>query len=534
MDDAALELITGDGGTQIRYRGRRLYPTSPISATRNRARRITPAAEALCLLASPLLGYGVEELTENLPGDSILLSVEAEPALLELSRRAGGVEARSPAEMTEWIKSLPDSWFLRFRRVQVLTLNAGYGIAPSVYRELEALIRTRLQRAWQNKMTTIHMGRLWITNLIDNLPLLSGCRDLGDLTTRRSVAVVGAAPSLDRTADALARHRDSLFVLAVDTAYTSLHDRGITPDALCVVEAQHANLDDILGTPIDGQVICADIASYSALLRMCSPENLYLFSSSFVEAALLRRLAGAGLRPMTVPPLGSVGATAVELATRLSDGPIFLFGLDFAFHHGKTHARATPQHRRLLRSRNRLTGSDPAPFTLAARTLPLRQSHGMHDSGDPVSLTTSELRTYNLVTADLCRGKESYDLGGAATPLGRKLGVDALSPILGRGAEEGARSPSRPAHELPETECGGIAPRDALEAFVEKEIAELNRFSATLRGGDWAEATAMLDRLDYLTIDFPEPGEPDRSMATRLLASASYYRGRWMRSRDRL
>lgn len=541
MDDAALELISGDGGTQIRYRGRHLYPTKPISATRTRARRLEPAAEAVCILASPLLGYGVEELATRMPQGSILLCVEADPALLELSRRVGSVDAQSPTSVKEWMTSLPDAWFYQFRRVQVLTLNGGYRVAPGVYRELETLLRARLQRAWQNKMTAIHMGRLWLTNLIDNLPLLARCRSLRELTTRKPVAIVGAAPSLDRTADTLARHRASVFVLAVDTAYRSLRDRGIIPDAVCVVEAQHANLDDVLGTPVSRQPLCADISSYSALLRKCRPDNLFLFSSTFVETSLLQRFAATGLRPTTVPPLGSVGATAVELATRVTSASLLLFGLDFAFHHGKTHARATPQHRASLRRQNRLTGTDPAPFTLAARTIPLGPPVTRTDTIGhaiqtvrPAALTTSELRTYNLVAADLCRGKPAYDLGDSPTPLGRKVTIDGISPIISNNDACQFKEDSAGGNPVRLRGGRGIGDPNAVKTFIDQEIAELDTFSAALRSGNWVDGKAMLNRLDYLTIDFPEAGKPDRSAAPRLLASAAYYRTRWLRSRNRL
>lgn len=517
MADGAPELVPSPSGTQVRYRGRPLYRNHPIAAAEARAAAVTLPEEAICIVASPLLGYGISTLHRRLPESSTLLFVEADPALLAISDKR--LEIHSPRALRRRIRELPDQWFLRFRRVWLISLNGGYRVEAAQYRDVEALVHARLQRSWQNKITTIHMGRLWITNIIANVPQLPRAGDVSTFTTNRPVAVVGAGPSLDRTVHTLARHRPELFILTVDTAYQSLLARGIRPDALCVVEAQHANLGDVLGTPIQSQIVWADIASYPGLLRRCSRNRLFFFSSTFGETSLLARLDEYGFRPAALPPLGSVGATAVELARRITTAPILLFGLDFAFAHGKTHARGTPQARRDLRIRHRLTGSDPSPFTLSARTIPLAG----------LLRTTSELVTYNRVTAELGSRAASYDLGDAPEPLGVKLEADDVEALLER-QRDNPRDRRRADNTASEVR-GPIAPdSEAVGRFITQEVSRLDRFREALASGAWEEAKPMLEKVSYLTVDFPEADEPDRSAAVRLMAAAAFYAERWKRA----
>jgi hypothetical protein len=541
MTEPFPEILPTPDGSQVRYRGRFLYPKRPCPETAARASRLSVGEDTLVLVSSPLLGYGLDELRTALPSSSELLLVEADDALLSLTRRETNISVYSLPEAGAFAAGIGERWFLRFRRIQLLSLNRGYALHSTEYRRLLTEYRGRLQRAWQNKMTLIHMGRMWISNLIENCTRLPYSRDISRVRAGKPIAVVGAGPSLDRSVRIIARHRRELFVLCVDTAYRPLIERGIEPDLLCVVEAQHANLQDIVGMPLDHQAVCADLTSHPALVRKCS--NVFFFSSSFLDIDLLDRLAETQLRPTAVAPLGSVGATAVALARVISPQPLLLFGLDFAFAHGKTHARGTQRHSMELRSHNRFLGSDASPFTLQARTLA---------SGNPrLPITTSELRTYNQVTAHLARESTAMDFGEAPLPLGRKADNEMLATMF-LGTEhstEGPRSSSTaatseaglsaepaesPLSDRPAWDGDAIEKRERALSFARSEAARLTHLIRCLKNGDWPNAEASLTQLSYLAIDFPEPEPPAPSSAPRLLAAATYYRERWLRAAARL
>lgn len=516
MPSASVDVEAGSDGQQVKYEGRRLYSSRPHSGATARARRIDLPTEALCIVASPLLGYGVDVLTSRLPESSRLILLEANPELRKLTLEYCDTPVLSLQEARTWLHDTDDASLLQFRRVHLVSLNGGYALNARAYREYEDACRVRLQRAWQNKMTTIHMGRMWIANVIENLALLPTASDAGRLRTEKPVAVVGAGPSLDCTIDTLKALRDRLFVVCVDTAYRTLVVRGIRPDLVCIVEAQHANALDFVGVPRANLAVCAELSSHPPLLRTC--RRLHLFSSTFGDAKLLDRLSQASLRPTALPPLGSVGVAALYLAGRMTEGPILTFGLDFAFLHGKTHARGTPKHLLDLRSMSRMTGSDPAPFTLSARVLATA-------AGLP--LTTSELRTYNSVAVGISACV--YDLGEAPRPLGTRIAPQDAGAVVETATCRRSRSGG--------TDPGfatGAELTERVRLLAEGEVESLSQMMRDLRAGRWQRVEDAMEGLAYVALDFPETNAVDPSSAPRLLSAAAFYRERWRRLIARL
>jgi hypothetical protein len=156
---------------------------------------------------------------------------------------------------------------------------------------------------------------------------------------------------------------------------------------------------------------------------------------------------------------------------------------------------------------------------LSARTLP---STGL-------LLTTSELLTYNRVTAAVGSRAASYDLGDAPEPLGVKLEPDDVEPLLDRQRKKPHDRGKE--HESASEVRGPIAPdAEAVGRFITQEVSRLDRFRGALAAGAWEEARPMLGELSYVTVDFPESATPDRSAAVRLMAAAAFYAERWKRA----
>src|SRR6056297_1024289 len=478
MQAQAPLLTEVSGGTSIVFKNKELYSrSSPRTRAEERAAAFELESHTLYILASPLLWYGVSNLLKKLPPSSHIIAVEQEPQLaalsishqpLELSRNEqldigfhpeGGLEAEAPdgnnpasgsAETKtpesgaagDIFKSIPalveKLGIERFRRVRVLTLNGGYRLNSRRYTELVQLLEEEIQQFWHNKYTLMHMLPLWIKNILRNLAL---CTFPADASSKKPdpktahlksrprfglpksslpVLVAGAGPSLDTHIDFIRRYRDTIYLLTVDTAYSVLLQHDIKPDMVVVQESQFYNLYDFIYQPRIEADILADISSYPQVIRL-GAGDIYLYATEFVHTQLFSRLQEAELLPPRIPPLGSVGTTAVHAALSITDSTVILAGIDFAFPPGQTHARGAPRHQLNLQHSHRFLGiEDMWPRTTKGVTTTPDASDAF---GVPMR-TTPSLRRY---ADNFARVFNSLDRMLLLKPRGLPLGIPELT-----------------------------------------------------------------------------------------------------------
>lgn len=445
----------------------------------------------------------------------------------------------------------------------MVTLSGGFGLQPGAYRSLAARLDDEIRIFWQNAMTRMRMGRLWIRNLFRNLPLIPASTPLGSLKSSLPIIVAGAGPSLDERAHMLPRdgseERGKIRILAVDTAVAPLLSHGITPDFVLAVESQQANAADFLPPPeapqVPGEIeepgegtgmtrphLICDMTAYPGVLHQLATAGLSFVSSRFAPTALFGRLSESGILPPEVPPLGSVGVLAVHLAARLTTGTVYFTGLDFSYDLERTHARGAPMQTLSLARRTRL---DPSPFfgmAVARPLLTLEGKDGRPTRSDTVLLSYAEqLRS----TVSGLPEDTVYDLSP-------DLGLPNGAPPAPQGSPGGgAPGPAATtADTVPAAAGGGATTTEAVEAGeavngrLAAEEARLSELISRLRDiiaragtdadvarDDYAEVRPMLADLDYVYLDFPDPPAPSRSFLGRVLLSALDYEGRVRRVR---
>jgi len=71
MEHDLPRLLSGDGGLQVKYRGKNLYSAvDPIASAEHKARSVNIPPESIVIVPSPLLGYGLQALVDRLPVSS--------------------------------------------------------------------------------------------------------------------------------------------------------------------------------------------------------------------------------------------------------------------------------------------------------------------------------------------------------------------------------------------------------------------------------------------------------------------------------
>ncbi|MCF7929545.1 MAG: hypothetical protein K9L68_12285, partial [Spirochaetales bacterium] len=395
---------------------------------------------------------------------------------------------------------------------------------------------------------------------------------------------------------------ESFTVMAVDTALPVLAAHGLCPDVVVAVEAQAANAGDFIGCRpcgsgageqgdpggaggavgnprgtaaagpdrslggqgsddpgdprgtaaagcCEGYRLLADCSSYPPVIRAHRSADFFL--SDFLQNNLTDRLDQAGLLPRHLPPLGSVGVSAVYIAL-LHRAPVLMAGLDFGYLPGKTHAAGSPAHRLYLSRTGRLRGPGRNLWELGVDSEFI--------SGKFPYRTTRVLRSYRDSLAELVGRSENinrcYYLAepalqvelpviGSQEQLAELVenwdfsGTDDKSwggaSWVGAGAGDRAGSGGGEGGTGEMTKTGSPAVSDnsvyqlkSAEAFLASEIERIDRLEEALAGRKQVSGEVllkMLNELDYLALHFPDPeARLETAYLKRVRASAAYYR----------
>jgi len=150
------------------------------------------------------------------------------------------------------------------------------------------------------------------------------------------IAIVGAGPSLDIYFHILNSHRDQFYIITVGSGLSSLLEMGINPNMHLELEYKHLAQELLVNVnsrhPLnDINLVCTyevhpKIPELFKSVRMFVPETSEL-SDLFPKEYILRQggvnCANAGL----------------TLARKLSDAPIYLFGIDLAYTNNEHHSK---------------------------------------------------------------------------------------------------------------------------------------------------------------------------------------------------
>lgn len=559
-------LEPASNGQHVFYLHRRLYsPRDPRGGAVRRAQAAgTVRPQTLVIVPSPLLGYGLEELLQNCPADAVVLAVELDPQLAELTRSAAVSSELSGDPRLIWMLApgdkdldalLPRILAKRPRRTQLVALSGGFGLRASQYRHLVQRFEDEIRIFWQNAMTRVRMGRLWIRNLFRNLALLPGSVPLQALATDLPTVVVAAGPSLDdhihQLSSLYGEKRRHLRIISVDTAVPALSAHNIRPDIVVAVESQQANAADFLADlPAIPHLIC-DLTAYPGTTRTFARHQLLSFvSSRFAPSALLDRLRERNVLPEGVPPLGSVGVLAVYLARRLTSGPVYFTGLDFTYDLERTHARGAPMHTLSLIRRNRL---DPSPFFGMALNRPLvtpADKSGRKTRSDTVLLSYAEqLREVVRTTTGVYDLSPESGLPNGAPPATRiRTDKGHSSPAAAPAAQKPAQADpaaapaTQEAAQADRAAPGAASTKDGVGSarevheILDAEVLRLGELVTELRaalhragtapgvsGEDYETVLPQLESCDYVYLDFPDPPSHSRAFLGRVLLSALSY-----------
>ena len=311
-----------------------------------------------CLVVAGIgAGFHIKNALSQNERISLLVAVEADTDSLEFCRHfptVKEIEAKtnvvlcdiSTVEQTlkeNYIPAIHKNIMLVFQRAwESENQNAAH--------EITAIVKTVLNSISSDFSVQTHFGKLWHTNILLNLRFISKTapialtkRGLPHFPIEKTAAIVAAGPSLDTSIDQIKAGVESasLFVVATDTAFTSLQKNGITADAVVSIDAQHVSSRHFFCTPNSSKTVFVfDLCTNPAIPSFVASKNNTVL---FVRTG--HPLSSLACKTLFVPQIDAGGGTvtiaAADWAKSVGFKRLELFGADFAYLNGKPYAKGT-------------------------------------------------------------------------------------------------------------------------------------------------------------------------------------------------
>lgn len=507
-------LVDTGKGFSVLYQNRYLY--SRHDPSRNPAHIVQSLpirSETLFVCISPLLGYGLQELLEKLPPSCLVLGLECDQNLMAFSSAHlcekiktnplfKYIRTSSSEQALDYIDSLS---FMPFRRCVRIDLSGGSALNPDFYARTVSLVDEYISRYWRNHVTLMKLGRNFARNFFRNIPLLGDSYAITARMANRPVFVAGAGPSLDEALPFIREHRSRLCLLAVDTALPSLADARIVPDAIVLVESQFWIERAFAGSRDSRIPVFADLTARNQAIR-ATGGDVFFFVSEYAKTRYLKRFISKGSSPQVIPPLGSVGLSALYLAGIISkaDSPVFFTGLDFSWGRGFTHSRGAPSVREIMRTSARLNPVSPMIASEASQVTKAAGKQGKEVLTDPALSGYAKLCGACFAasaTQYIDLGVTGMDTGIAHMSFARaKDLLDGMNPVSDNRSDAIEKRKFLPSSE-------------SIEKFLDEERNKLEYLRGILTGTlkedrneEETKKTVMtlVGEMDYLFLHFPD------------------------------
>lgn len=511
-------LVTDRQGISVFYKERFLY--SKYAPKKNITDFIAEKdflPNTLILGFSPCLWYGTDELLKKIPEQCVIFAVEDDKNLFDLAKKTLD-EKKYPSEqrekiilttsekIIEEIKNVSD-----FRRVVSFDFSGGAFFCREKYDRLKLLTENIISSFWKNRITLVKLGRLFSRNFVRNLrhSPRSYSIPLRSALFSRPIFVFGAGESAEEYCSADFKDCLKKFtVICVDAALPVLVKNNIQPDFFVAVESQLAIEKAYTGIKTTAAGIF-DMASRASIVNRFAGRRLF-FYSQYADLRFIKKLENLNLLPKSLPPLGSVGLTAVAIALLMRESPsvpVFFAGMDFSYSTGKTHARGTPALTERLLRNNRLVSAENfySAFKTGAR---------IEEGKSSKVITDATLSGYKNLFADYFSGAANLFDAGAT---GLNLGLPGIQKEQIALLSNQYRQKSKNEYDSLFDEKTDLKTETA--DFIKEETGALKRIRTLLTDGENsvprpepsldAELKRLLLPRDYLYIHFPDGFKDD-------------------------
>ncbi|MDR2921987.1 MAG: DUF115 domain-containing protein, partial [Treponema sp.] len=297
------------------------------------------------ILIEPGIGYMIPVLREDRP-DSKIIVLHADACFRELPGVFQGDAVWYP-DSGAGVQEFLETEVPLAARVRIVEWRPGLNVFGDIILNLVRESAEFIKRLEAGRRTGAFFGKRWVRNFFRNLALFQNT-----LLYRKMdipVVITGSGPGLESVLSRILAVRESVFVLAASSSLQALAAGGITPDMAISTDGGGWALTHLYSffrpatprlfekprlpekPPLLALSFCAAVPSQCSDIPLLPMNDGSLWQSIALHAI--------GFPSALIPQRGTVTASALELALELSNGRLFLAGMDLSVCDIRSHAR---------------------------------------------------------------------------------------------------------------------------------------------------------------------------------------------------
>ena len=265
--------------------------------------------------------------------------------------------------------------------------------------QINSFITNALNKVSADFSVQSHFGKLWQHNILNNLFFIDSSKEQ-KFPLNKTAIIFAAGPSLDNYIKTLISEKkhtqDNYYLIATDTAFSTLLSNGLIPDAVVSIDGQYvSNTHFIHEKQFDFSKtnFLFDLSANSSAVKKIAKEqfNIQFFKSGHPFCEYTDEYFGLNL-PTLFSGAGTVTICAVDYAHKIGFKNLIVAGADFSYINGKPYAKGTYLDKLYNSSSSRFESSQKKFCALEFRT-PLVQI-------DSRKFTTQVLQNYRTSFED--------------------------------------------------------------------------------------------------------------------------------------
>lgn len=333
-----------------------------------------------CIIVAGIAGgFHIEKLLSE-KNISLIIAVEADSESLEFCKQFSSTKKieeckkailcdKSNLEEILYTKYFP----VLYKNLTLVFNRAWKNENPQIAQEISSTVKNFLEKVSADYSVQAHFGKLWQRNILLNLKFISEHNNENFFSVnieqdkiKKTAAIVAAGPTLDFSIEEI-KHGD-FFVISTDTAFGTLLQNSIIPDAVINIDAQHISSEHFF---------CANNETKTTFIfDLCSnPESVNLVYNKKNKIQFCTNqhpLSLLAAKNMDIKKIesgaGTVTIAAADWAKSCGFQKIKFFGADFAYSFGKPYAKGTYLEKQFFSKSNRIISAEEKYAALMFRT----------------------------------------------------------------------------------------------------------------------------------------------------------------------
>ena len=288
------------------------------------------------ILIEPGLGYITASIRKKFPNSKIIALHIEKPSGEETVKAPDSLwypEAETPVQ--DFLETeIPDT---KAGEIRLLEWRPALSVYGDSYLALVQETAEFLKRSDANARTFTAFGRVWVRNFFKNLRIIKNIICPPPISV--PMLVIGSGPGLDAAIPLIREKQNGLFILASSSSLSALENGNIIPNLAITSDGTawaRFHLYELFRIKQEKQLPLAAVLS-AVLPSQC--ENIPVMPISDGSQWQTLILSELKIPYIAMPQRGTVTASALDLAFALSDGEIFIAGINLANRDIRSHAK---------------------------------------------------------------------------------------------------------------------------------------------------------------------------------------------------